>query len=350
MPTDERGLLSYLKKLVAGENLTRDEAAHAMHCVMSGEATEAQIAGLLVALRVRGETAEELAGFAQAMRQRAVKVPVGATGVVDTCGTGGDVHDTFNISTAAAFVAAAAGVPVAKHGNRSVTSRCGSADVLEALGVPLELSPEQVGQCIDEVGIGFLFAPALHPAMRHAAPVRRQLGLRTVFNLLGPLTNPAEARRQVLGVFAPEWVRPVAEALLELGTPHAMVVHGLAGLDELSIVGPTVVAEVRDGGVREYTLVAEDLGLPRCRVEDIAGGDPEQSAAMLLEVLGGAKGARSDIVALNAAAAVYVGGRAADLREGLAVARQVLESGAAMAVLEKFRRVATELAAQGRQA
>lgn len=347
MATSATALVPCIKKIVAGEDLTRDEAAEVMGCVMAGEATAAQIAALLVALRMKGETAEELAGFAQVMRQNAVKVPVKKANVVDTCGTGGDIHDTFNISTAAAFVAAAAGVPVAKHGNRSVTSRCGSADVLEALGIPLDLAPQQVGRCVDEVGIGFLFAPALHPAMRHAAPVRRELGLRTVFNLLGPLTNPADARRQVLGVFAPEWVRPVAEALLELGAVHAMVVHGVDGLDELSTLGPTLVAEVRDGRVREFTLAPEDFGLPRCSVSDLAGGSPEESAAMLLEVLGGAPGPRADIVALNAGAAIYVGGLAADLREGLAVARRMLESGAATNKLEELREAATRMATEG---
>lgn len=346
MSTGGSAVAACLKRLVAGEDLTRDEAAEVMACVMTGEATAAQIAALLVALRMKSETAEELAGFAQAMRQNAVKVPVSVADVVDTCGTGGDIHDTFNISTAAAFVAAAAGVPVAKHGNRSVTSRCGSADVLEALGVPLDLSPQQVGRCVDEVGIGFLFAPALHPAMRHAGPVRRELGLRTVFNLLGPLTNPADARRQVLGVFAPEWVRPVAEALLELGAAHAMVVHGLDGLDELSTLGPTLVAEVHDGEVMEYTVAPEDFGLPRCLVGDLAGADPARSAAMLLEVLHGIPGPRADIVAFNAAAAIYVGGKAADLREGLAVAWEMLADATAAEKLEQLRAAATRMAAE----
>lgn len=346
MATGGSEIAACLKKLVAGEDLTRDEAAEVMAGVMAGEATAAQIAALLVALRMKGETAEELAGFAQVMRQHAMKVPVSVADVVDTCGTGGDIHDTFNISTAAAFVAAAAGVPVAKHGNRSVTSRCGSADVLEALGVPLDLSPQQVGRCVDEVGIGFLFAPALHPAMRHAAPVRRELGLRTVFNLLGPLTNPADARRQVLGVFAAEWVRPVAEALLELGSAHAMVVHGLDGLDEFSTLGPTLVAEVRDGAIREYTVTPEDFGLPRCRVSDLAGGDPGQSAGILLDVLHGIPGPRADIVALNAAGAIYVGGKAADLREGLAVAWEMLADAKAAEKLEQLRATATAMAAE----
>ncbi|MCX7598741.1 MAG: anthranilate phosphoribosyltransferase [Armatimonadetes bacterium] len=335
-----------LKKVVAGEDLTQDEARDVMAHVMAGEATPVQIAGLLVALRMKGETAEELAGFAQVMRENAVRVPVSVADVVDTCGTGGDIHDTFNISTAAAFVAAAAGVPIAKHGNRSVTSRCGSADVLEALGVPLDLTPEQVGRCVDEAGIGFLFAPALHPAMRHAAPVRRELGLRTVFNLLGPLTNPAGARRQVLGVFAPEWVRPVAEALLELGAVHAMVIHGVDGLDELSTLGPTLVAEVRNGAVKEYTVRPEDFQMSRCSAGDLAGGDPAQSAQILLDVLSGAEGPRADVVALNAAAAIYVGGRAGGLREGLAVARDTLRSGAARNKLEELCAAAAGMATE----
>jgi anthranilate phosphoribosyltransferase len=342
MATGAPTLADCLKRLVEGAPLTADEAEATMDCVMAGEATPAQIAALLVALRMRGERAEEIAGFARAMRRMVLRVPVSVPDVVDTCGTGGDATETFNISTAAAFVAAAAGVPIAKHGNRSVTSRCGSADVLEALGVPLDLTPEQVGRCIEAVGIGFLFAPALHPAMKHAAPVRKELGLRTVFNLLGPLTNPAGARRQVVGVFAAEWVRPVAEALLDLGAEHALVLHGLDGLDEMSTLGPTAVAEVRGGGVAEYMVAPEDLGLARARAEDIAGGDAEESAATLVAVLGGEAGPRSDIVALNAAAAVYVGGKADGLVEGLATAREVLARGAGLGKLEELREFAAE--------
>ncbi len=333
-----------LAKLVDGQDLTAAEAEAAMEEIMAGRATSAQIAGFLVALRMKGETAAEIAGFAQAMRRHALKVPVRRRDVIDTCGTGGDAFDTFNISTAAAIVAAAAGAAVAKHGNRSVTSRCGSADVLERLGVRLDLTPTQVGRCIDEIGIGFLFAPALHPAMKYAIGPRRELKLRTVFNILGPLTNPADARRQLLGVFDVRWLRPVAEALRDLGSYHALVVHGLDGLDEISTIGPTAVAELKDGRVAEYELTPEDLGLPRARPEDIAGGDVEQSAEILRSVLGGEKGPRLDIVLANAGAALYVGGSAGSVVEGLAIARQAVASGRAAAKLDELVELTQRLA------
>ena len=338
-------LLDALDRLVNYGHLTSAEAEAVMEQIMDGRATEAQIAAFLVALRMKGETAEEIAGFARAMRRRAVKVPVQRPDVLDTCGTGGDAFDTFNISTAAAFVAAAAGAAVAKHGNRSVTSRCGSADVLEHLGVRLDLTPEQVGRCIDEIGIGFLFAPALHPAMKHAIGPRRQLKLRTVFNILGPLTNPANARRQVIGVFAPQWVRPLAEALRELGIAHALVVHGLDGLDEISTLGPTAVAELRDGTITEYQLTPDQFGLPCARPEDIAGADVPHSAQILRQVLEGQPGPRLDIVLLNAGAAIYTAGLAPDIAAGIEIARQTVAAGKASHKLSQLIDLTQRLAA-----
>ena len=343
MATVEITFGGFLRSLVAGERLSVGQAEAAMEAIMAGEATQAQIAAMLVALRMRGEHAHEIAGFARAMRRHAVKVPVSSPHVVDIVGTGGDAAETFNISTAAAFVAAGAGAVIAKHGNRCVTSRCGSADVLEELGISLTLSPEAVGRCIDEIGIGFMFAPAMHPAMRHAAPVRRELGLRTVFNLLGPLTNPADARRQVLGVFAREWVRPLAEAMVELGIEHAMVVHGLDGLDELSTLGPTAVAEVHGGEIAEYTVLPEEVGLTRASVEDLAGGDATACAATLRALLQGEVGPRRDIVLLNAAAALYVAGLAPDLNSGIVLAGRSIDSGAAARKLSALRDLSQEL-------
>ncbi len=346
MATVEPTFGDFLRCLVAGERLSVERAEAAMEAIMAGEATPAQIAAMLVALRMRGEHAHEIAGFARAMRRHAVKVPVSSPDVVDIVGTGGDAAETFNISTAAAFVAAGAGAVIAKHGNRSVTSKCGSADVLEELGVSLTLTPEAIGRCIDEVGIGFMFAPAMHPAMRHAAPVRRELGLRTVFNLLGPLTNPAGARRQVLGVFASEWVRPMAEAMIELGIEHALVVHGLDGLDELSTLGPTAVAEVHGGEIAEYTVSPEDVGLTRASVEDLAGGEAVDCAATLRALLDGEAGPRRDIVLLNAAAALYVAGLAADLPKGVVLSARSIDSGAAARKLSALRDLSQELTAE----
>jgi len=321
-------------KLLERSNLTEDEAAAAMTWVMEGQATPAQIAGLLVALRMKGETADEITGFARVMRDKAVAVKPQRYPLADTCGTGGDRVKTFNVSTAAAFVAAGAGVAVAKHGNRSVTSKCGSADVLEALGVTLEMEPEEVARCIDEVGIGFMFAPRFHPAMKHAAPVRRELGARTVFNLLGPLTNPARATAQVVGVPGPEWAAPLARVLSKLGVTRAFVVHGACGMDEISIAGETLVHEVRDGQVSTYSIAPEDFGLPRADVGSVAGGGAAENARTLVEILEGERGAKRDMVVLNAAAAIAAGGKAADLAEGVAVAASALDSGAAVARLK----------------
>ncbi|NSW56157.1 MAG: anthranilate phosphoribosyltransferase [Armatimonadetes bacterium] len=327
-------LSRYLHKTVDGQSLTRSEAYEALSAIMEGQATDVQIAGFLVALRMKGESPDEVAGFAQAMRDHAVKVPTRQEGVVDTCGTGGDALDTFNISTCAAFVAAGAGVPIAKHGNRAVSSRCGSADVLQALGVNLDITPEQVGACIDEIGVGFLFAPKLHPAMRYAVGPRKELGMRTVFNILGPLTNPAGATRQVLGVFSLPAARLVAGALSAMGTELALVVHGEDGLDEISTVGATHVLEVRSGQVSERLLTPDELGIARACGGDLAGGGPEESAGILRRVLSGDRGPARDITLLNAAAAIYVGGKAADLQEGLVLAADSIDQGKAMAKLE----------------
>ncbi|MBM3498577.1 MAG: anthranilate phosphoribosyltransferase [Armatimonadetes bacterium] len=327
-----------LQQVVERRDLTLDEAHSVMSEIMAGECTPAQIAGLLVGLRMKGETADEVAGFARGMRESCLRVHPSAEGLVDTCGTGGDALDTFNVSTAAALVAAGAGVPIAKHGNRAVTSRCGSADVLRELGLNLELTAEQVGWSIDEVGIGFLFAPYLHPAMSHALGPRRELGLRTVFNVLGPLTNPAGAARQVVGVFGAEWVSRIATALVQLGVERALVVHGLDGLDELSTLGPSLVCEVRDGDLCEFEVTPEQFGLTRASVADIAGSDPATSAQQVIALLEGERGARREIVLLNAAAAIFVGGLAESIEEGLVIAAQSVDSGAARRTLRAMVR------------
>ena len=325
-----------LVRLLDGHDLARAEAHDAMQEIMRGEATQAQIAGFLVALRAKGETADEITGCAEAMREHVLPVRPRRPDLVDTAGTGGDGKHTLNISTAAALVAAAAGAGVAKHGNRAASSQTGSADVLEALGFTLELPPERIAQSIDELGFGFMFAQAHHPAMKHAAPVRRELGTRTVFNVLGPLTNPAQARAQVVGVYSPTLVRPIAEALAQLGARRAFVVHGAGGIDELSPIGPSLVCEVVDGGVRERTIDPEELGVERCSLEALAGGSPPENAEAIRRVFAGEEGGPRDAILLNAAGAIAAGGHADDLREGIAIARQALDSGAAAARLEEL--------------
>jgi anthranilate phosphoribosyltransferase len=326
-----------ITKLLDGKELSRAEARNVMGEIMLGGATPAQIGGFLVALRAKGETADEIAGCAEAMREHVLPVRPRRDDLVDTAGTGGDGAHTINISTAAALVAAAAGAAVAKHGNRAVSSACGSADVLEALGFTLEQDPERIERSIDELGFGFLFAPSHHPAMRHAAPVRKELATRTVFNVLGPLTNPAGARAQVVGVYAPELVRTIADVLARLGARRAFVVHGAGGIDELSPVGPNLIAEVADGTVREWELDPHaDLGLPRCTVDELRGGTPPENAAAIREVFAGADGGRRNAILLNAAGAIAAAGHAADLRDGLEVARETVDSGAAAARLEQL--------------
>ncbi|HEY2355420.1 MAG TPA: anthranilate phosphoribosyltransferase [Gaiellaceae bacterium] len=327
---------SAIQRLLDGHDLSRDEARATMGEIMGGEATPAQIAGFLVALRAKGETADEIAGCAEAMREHVLRVHPTRTDIVDVVGTGGDGANTYNISTAAALVTAAAGAGVAKHGNRAASSETGSADVLEALGFQLELPPEKIERSIDELGFGFLFAQAHHPAMRHAAPVRRELATRTVFNVLGPLTNPAGARSLVLGVYSPELARTLAAALVQLEAKRAYVVHGAGGIDELSPCGPNLVCEVHSGQITEYELDPLDLGIPRCSPSDLRGGDAATNAAALREVLGGAEGGHRSAVLLNAAGGVAAVSEADDIREGLEHAREALDSGAAAARLDEL--------------
>jgi anthranilate phosphoribosyltransferase len=329
------------------ESLTRDEAHEVMAEILRGEATDVQIAGLLVALSMKGETVEEIVGFAQAIRVAAPPWPVEGpsdlnavldasshNALVDTCGTGGDTSGTFNISTAAALVAAGAGVRVAKHGNRSVSSKCGSADVIEALGVNLALAPDRLTACLREVGIVFLYAPSIHSAMKFVQTARRELKLRTVFNLLGPLTNPARASAQVVGVYSVELVEKLAEALSMLGLRRALVVHGNDGLDEITITTSTRIAELRDGQVRTYEVTPEEFGLQRAPLSEIAGGDASANAEIIRKVLRGEKSARRDVVLLNAAAALVAAGRADTLWDALPAAIEAIDSGAALAKLE----------------
>ena len=324
-------------KLVEGQSLSEEEARAVMGQVMAGEATPAQIAAWLVALRLKGETPEELLGMVRAMRERAVPVET-AGDPIDTCGTGGDASGSYNISTASAIVAAAAGIKVAKHGNRSASSKCGSADVLEALGVRIAMTPKQASRCLDEAGITFLFAQAYHPAMKHVAPVRTEIGVRTVFNFLGPLANPAGVRRQVLGVALSEIAPKMASILNDLGAVHALVVHGEDGMDEVSLGGSTSVYEVRDGAVRSYAITPEELGLPRAGRSDLAGGDRDENAAIIRRLLDGERGPKRDALLANASAALLVGDKAKDWKEGVALAADVIDSGAAKQKLEEFVR------------
>ena len=329
-------ILVALAAISDGRDLSRDEAREVMGEVMRGEATPTQIGGLLVGLRAKGETVEEITGFAEAMREHVLPVSPSRTPIVDVVGTGGDGARTFNISTAAAVVAASAGAAVAKHGNRAASSDCGSADVLEELGFVLELPPERIAASIDQHGFGFMFARAHHPAMRHAAPVRQELGTRTVFNVLGPLANPAGARDGVFGVYAPDLARTYAEALAGLGASRALVVHGDGGIDELTPSGPSLVVEVRDGVVTRSELDPRDLGIERSDPGELRGGAPAENAAAIRRVLEGERGARRDAVVLNAAGALVTAGVAADLAEGVAVAAGAVDTGEAGATLERL--------------
>lgn len=323
-----------LAKIVSGSDLTMAEAEEVMREIMQGQVTPAQIGSFLTALRMKGETAAEIAGCAQAMRESAIPVKPKQKLLVDTCGTGGDSSGTFNISTTVAFVAAGAGLAVAKHGNRSVSSRCGSADLMQALGVNLELSAEQVARCIDEVGIGFLFAPRLHPAMKHALGPRQEIGLRTIFNILGPLSNPAQAKRQLLGVYHNDLTELMAEVLRTLGAEHAFVVHGADGLDELSVTGTNKICRLYNGQIETYYLDPQELGLPPARLSDLAGGTIEDNVAITKSLLGGERGARRDIVLLNATAVLVAGDRATSFGEGLALAAEAIDNRDAQRKLE----------------
>jgi anthranilate phosphoribosyltransferase len=325
-----------LADLLDGRSLERPRCREVMGEIMRGEATPAQIGAFLVALRLKGETADEIAGCAEAMREHVVPVRPARDDLVDTAGTGGDGASTINISTAAAIVAAAAGAGVAKHGNRAVSSASGSADVLEALGFELEQPPERIAASIDELGFGFMFAPSHHPAMRHAAPVRKELAARTVFNVLGPLTNPAGARAQVIGVYAKPLVRTLAEVLAQLGARRAFVVHGAHGIDELSPAGPNDVCEVVDGEVRARTIDPADFGIERSDPDELRGGTPAENADAIRAVLAGERGGRRDAILLNAAGAVAAAGHAEDLRDGLELAREAIDSGAAAARLDEL--------------
>jgi anthranilate phosphoribosyltransferase len=336
-----------LRKVASGGVLSEGEAERALETIMEGTAPPAATAALLTAMRLRGESVGEIVGFARAMRRFAARVEA-PEGVVDTCGTGGDAKGTINVSTAAAFVARGAGVTVAKHGNRAATSQAGSADVLEALGAEIELGPEQVSRCIAEAGIGFMFARTHHPAMRHVAPVRAELPFRTVFNLLGPLTNPAGARRQLVGVFSGDYVRPVAEALRSLGAEKALVVHGADGMDEISVSAQTFVAEVSDGEIREFEVAPEDFGLPRHPPDAILGGDAHLNARILRDVLSCEEiGAPRDVILMNAGAAISVSGKANTIEEGIRLAETSVDSGAAREALERFVRTTRRIAGLG---
>lgn len=323
-----------LQRIIGGKNLTEDQTAEMISEIFSGDVTDAQIGAMMASLATKGETFEELAGAARAMRRMAYRIQTQATTVVDTCGTGGDGTGTFNISTTTAFVVAGCGVVVAKHGNRSISSRCGSADLLERLGVRLDTVPEIMEEAIREIGVGFLFAPLYHGAMRHAARARKEVGLRSIFNMLGPLTNPAGANCQLIGVYAPELTEMFARALALLGTPRAFVVHGHDGLDEISVCAPTRVSELRDGMVRTYDVRPEQFFDRPAEMEDIRGGDPEANAAITRRVLAGETGPRRNVVTFNAAAALMAAGRADTLAEGIEMAETAIDSGAAAEKLE----------------
>jgi len=328
-----------IAKVVEGSNLSMSETESVMKEIMGGEATPAQIASFITALRIKGETSEEIAGCARIMQQHALQVNPKRTDVVDTCGTGGDASGTFNISTTVAFVAAGAGLGVAKHGNRSITSKCGSADLMEALGIKITLSPEQVAQCVDEVGIGFCFAPAFHPAMKYATPVRQEIALRTVFNVLGPLANPARAKRQLIGVYNENLTEVLADVLRALKSERAFVVHGADGLDELSTTGINRVSELRDGQVISYKLDPQELGLVKVSLNDLLGGTLEENAEITRKILNGEGGPKRDIVLLNTAAILVAGGKAADLKEGLDVAAKSIDSGAALKKIDELAKM-----------
>ena len=337
-----------IRTVAEGRNLDGGSMTAVMRTIMTGEATESQIGGFLIGLRMKGETIEELAAAARVMRSLAASVPVEPEGLVDTAGTGGDVSGTFNISTTAALIAAGAGVRIAKHGNRGGSSRSGSADVLQSSGVNIDLTPEQVAECIARTGFGFMFAPHHHSAMRHAVGPRREMGARTIFNLLGPLTNPAGAPNQALGVFAPEWTGPIARVLLELGSRHVLVYHSRDGLDEISIGAPTFIAELKDGAVHEYEVAPEDFGLERLRSDAEADAlrvdGPEASAAVMKEVLDDRPGPPRDIALINAGAAIHVSGATADFGAGVEAARKSLASGAARSALAALVEVSNSLA------
>jgi anthranilate phosphoribosyltransferase len=330
-----------IAKAATGASLTREEAARGFDRMMSGEATPSQMGGLLMALRVRGETVEEITGAVTVMREKMLRVTA-PPDAIDVVGTGGDASGSYNISTCAAFIVAGAGVPVAKHGNRALSSRSGAADVLAALGVQIELAPDAVGRCISEAGIGFMFAPAHHPAMKNVGPTRVELGTRTIFNLLGPLSNPAGVKRQMVGVFSRQWVEPLANVLKNLGSESVWVVHGSDGLDEVTSAGPTYVAALENGTVRSFEIVPEDVGVARAMPDMLRGGDADQNARALLDVLKGRKNAFRDVALMNAAAGLIVAGRAKDLKQGFALAVKSIDSGEAEGRLDRLIAVSND--------
>lgn len=327
-----------IKKLVDGLDLSGAESEKAMNEIMSGEATPSQISALITALRIKGETIEEISGFAKIMRSHAIKLSLRSDYYVDTCGTGGDVSGTFNVSTVSSFVAAGAGVKIAKHGNRAVSSKCGSADLLEKLGIKIDIPPEKVSECIDNIGIGFIFAPLFHQAMKYAAPTRKEIGIRTVFNILGPVSNPANTKGQLMGVYSPKLTNVMANVLKNQGCETAIVVHGMDGIDEISISGTTKISHLSNGIIKEYSVEPENFGIKRQPLSSIIGGSSEENAAIAVNILEGKeKGPKRDITVLNAAAAIVVGKKALDIKEGIELARKAIDSGSAMGMLQKLK-------------
>lgn len=327
-----------IKKLVDGLDLSGTESEKAMNEIMSGEATPSQISALITALRIKGETIEEISGFAKIMRSHAIKLSLKSDYYVDTCGTGGDVSGTFNVSTVSSFVAAGAGVKIAKHGNRAVSSKCGSADLLEKLGIKIDISPEKVSECIDNIGIGFIFAPLFHQAMKYAAPTRKEIGIRTVFNILGPVSNPANTKGQLMGVYASKLTNVMASVLKNQGCETAIVVHGMDGIDEVSISGVTKISHLSNGIIKEYSVEPENFGIKRQPLSSITGGSSEENAAIAVNILEGKeKGPKRDITILNAAAAIVVGKKALDIKEGIELARKAIDSGSAIGMLQKLK-------------
>lgn len=333
-----------INKVINGDNLTLDESISVMSDIMEGKATPAQIASYITALRIKGETIEEITGAAMVMREKAAGIPVASRGLIDVCGTGGDSLNTFNISTVTAFVLAGSGLLVAKHGNRSVSSTCGSADLLEKLGVNINLEPSQVGRCIDEIGIGFLFAPVFHQAMKYAVKPRREIGIRTIFNVLGPLTNPAGAEMQLLGVYDPDLTEPVAYVLKNLGVKAALVVHGIGGMDEITTTGKTRVSQLADGKVQTYYLDPLELGLETATIEELAGGSPDENARIARDILHGCYDKKRDIVLLNSAAALVIAEKVDNFKDGLNLAAEVIDSGAALKKLNQLQELSAQLA------
>jgi anthranilate phosphoribosyltransferase len=335
--------LTLLNRLLEGDNLSKNDTFYLMEQMMSGSLNDVQIAALLTALRIKGETVEELIGLVEGMKAYATPLPHVVADSVDTCGTGGDGGKTFNISTATTFVAAAAGVSIAKHGNRAVSSKSGSVDVLEQLGIALDLTPEEASQQLKDTGVCFLFAPQYHPAMKHVMPTRKALGFRTCFNLLGPLSSPANVQRQLIGVFSPKYTEKMAKVLQALGTKHALIVSGLDGLDEITLTAPTQISELKNGKVNTYTISPEDLGISSASMNELEGGTPKENAAIILEILQGKKNAKRSIVEINAAAVLYVAGKTDSLQAGITLAAEVIDSGSALQKLQQVAQSSQEV-------